>query len=188
MTGPLLRLLERKTGSIESATAAIEDVASRMGVPAAAPMGEQLAGLALCARGVGVDVVSKHLGWRDFERFCAGIMRARGFAVRENIFFRRPRAQVDLLATSNSISIAVDCMHWHRAPGYSGLAAIVEAQKARAARLRGSLDDLPPIATVVLVVVDGGARFVSGGAIVPVYAAVDFLDNIESYRDMLVFA
>ncbi len=186
MAGPLFALLEKRTGSVEGAVGAIEEVASRIGVRGG-PTDEQLAGLALCSRGVSVDAVSKYLGWRDFERFCAGIMRAKGFAVRENIVLRRPRAQVDVFAVSNHISVAVDCKHWQRTPGYSGLSSLVEAQKGRARRLRDTLDRLPPTATAVLVLHDGGARFVSGGAVVPIYALGDFLDNIESYRERLDF-
>ena len=187
MAGPLFELLARKAGSGEAAAAAMAEVASRLGTPGIASSDEELAGLALCSRGLAVDLVSRHLGWRDFERFCAGIMRARGFAVRENIVLKRPRAQIDLLASSERFSVAVDCKHWHRSPGYSGLAALVEAQKKRARRMHDTLDRLPPVATAILVLVDGGARFASGGAIVPIFAVGDFLDNLESYRDRLDF-
>lgn len=187
MAGPLFSLLEKRAGSAGGAHEALEEVASRLGIPRAATTDEQLAGLALCAKGVSVDAVSRHLGWRDFERFCAGIMRAKGFAVRENVVLRRPRAQVDVLATSGEVSVAVDCKHWRRTPGRSGLTALVEAQKRRARRLHETLDRLPPIASAILVLFDGGARFVSGGAVVPVYAVGDFLDNIESYREQLDF-
>jgi len=185
MTGPLFQLLEKRTGSTESAVEAISDVAFRMGTPGAASTDEQLAGLALCAWGEDIERVSRSLTWRDFERFCSGIMQARGYSVRQNIFLRKPRAQIDVFGISGGISVAVDCKHWARAAGYSSLAKQVEAQKTRASRLHESLDRIGPIASVILVLVDQGARFVEGGAIVPVFAFGDFLDNVDAYRSQL---
>ena len=185
VTGPLFQLLVKKTGSTEGAMSAIADVAFRMGEPDVVSADEQLAGLALCAWGEDIERVSKSLTWRDFERFCSGILRARGYSVRQNIYLKKPRAQVDVFGISDGISIAVDCKHWVRAAGYSSLVRQVEAQKSRAARLRESLDRIGPIASVILVLVDQGARFVAGGAIVPVFAFGDFLDNVDSYRSQL---
>ncbi len=181
----LFQLLKKRTGSTERAVSAISDVASRLGAPGVASTDEQLAGLALCARGEEIERVSKSLTWKDFEGFCSGILKGRGYRVRQNIFLRRPRAQVDVFGMSEGVSLAVDCKHWARTPSHSGLVRIVEAQKNRARRLRESLDDHGPIATVVLVLVDGGERFVSGGAVVPIFAFGDFLDKVDSYRDVL---
>ena len=185
MAGPLFQLLVKRTGSNEGAMSAISDVAFRMGEPNGISTDEQLAGLALCAWGENVERISKSLTWRDFERFCSGILRARGYRVRQNIYLKKPRAQVDVFGISEGISIAVDCKHWARGAGFSSLAKQVEAQKARAARLRESLDFIGPIASVILVLVDQGARFVDGGAIVPVFALGDFLDNVDAYRSHL---
>ena len=185
MTGPLFQLLVKRTGSTEGATTAISDVAFRMGETGPISTDEQLAGLALCAWGEDIERVSRSLTWRDFERFCSGILQARGYRVRQNIFLRKPRAQIDVFGVSDGISVAVDCKHWARAPGYASLARQVEAQKARAVRLHESLETIGPIASVILVLVDQGARFVSGGAIVPVFAFGDFLDNLAVYRGQL---
>ena len=185
MSGPLFQLLVKRTGSTDGAMSAISDVAFRMGEPGLASADEQFAGLALCAWGEDIERVSRSLTWRDFERFCSGILKARGYRVRQNVFLRRPRAQIDVFGASDGISMAVDCKHWARAAGYASLARQVEAQKARAARLHESLDRIGPIASVILVLVDQGARFVSGGAIVPVFAFGDFLDNLDAYRIQL---
>ena len=154
MAGPLFQLLVKRTGSTEGAVSAISNVAFRMGEAGPVSTDEQLAGLALCALGEDIERVSKSLTWRDFERFCSGMLRARGYRVRPNVFLRKPRAQVDVLGISDGISVAVDCKHWARAPGQSTLARQVDAQKARAARLHESLDRIGPIASVILVLVD----------------------------------
>ena len=187
MTGPLFQLLEKKTGSTDGALEAVADVAFRMGSSKASPTDEEFAALALCAWGEEIEKVSRRLDWKDFERFCSGVLQARGYSVRRNIVLRRPRAQIDLFAASGGISLAVDCKHWSRPAGYSGLAKQVEAQKARAVRLRDTLDTMGPIAIVIVVLVDAGARFVDGGAIVPIFALGDFLDNVDAYRAELDF-
>jgi hypothetical protein len=182
MSGPLFRLLEKRTGSTKGAFDAISDVMSLMGSPGASTMDEQMAGLALCARGEEIENVSKCLSWRDFESLCSSVLRARGFVVKQNVMLKRPRAQIDVVAISEGFSLAIDCKHWKKSAGYSGLVGIMEAQKSRARRLRASLDGLGPVASLVLVLVDSGARFVAGGAVVPIFAFGDFLNNLESHR------
>lgn len=185
MSGPLFQILEKKAGTTQKARDAISDVAYRLGISLAGSTDEDLAGLALCARGESVEVISKYLTWKDFEALCSDILRAKGYRVRENIILRNPRAQVDVLGVSGRIALAVDCKHWKRSSGHSALANLVEAQKARAKRLHESLDAMGPIVSVILVLVDPGERFVSGGAVVPIFALEDFADGAESYLDFL---
>ncbi|MDG6988336.1 MAG: restriction endonuclease [Nitrososphaerota archaeon] len=183
--GSLLQLLERKTGTPQRARDALAGVAERLGTPGDGPSDEVMAGLALCARGEPPESVSKHLNWKDFEKFCSMVLRAKGYRVRENLHLRKPRAQIDILGVSARICLAVDCKHWRRTPGRATLARLVAAQRARAKRLHDTLDPIGPIATVILVLTDPGERFVEGGAIVPVFALGDFLDGVESHREML---
>lgn len=185
MDGPLFQLLQKRTGSAAKAREAIDDIVYQLGMPAPTRGEEQLAGLALCARGAPLEQVSKHLTWKDFEGFCSDILQSGGYRVRENIFLRKPRAQVDLFALSGGISLAIDCKHWARAPGHGALSGLVAAQKGRARRLHDTLDGAGPIATVIVLAIDGGTRFVDGGAVVPVFALRDFLANLDSFREML---
>ncbi|HKT22663.1 MAG TPA: hypothetical protein VJR06_08660, partial [Nitrososphaerales archaeon] len=103
----------------------------------------------------------------------------KGYRVRENIMLRKPRAQIDVLGVSEGVSVAVDCKHWARSSGRGVLGRLVEAQKARARRLHDGLDDIGPIAPVILTLVDGGERFAGGGAVVPIFAFGDFLDSLD---------
>lgn len=188
MTGPLFALLEKRAGSREKALAAVDEVAYLMGRPGPEAADEKFAGLALCAMGERPEDVSRHLSWKDFEGFCTEILRSKGYHVRENVVLRKPRAQVDVYAMSDSLSLAIDCKHWAKAPGYGTLAKLVGAQKSRARRLRDTLDRAGPIATVIVLMADGGARFVDGGAVVPIFVLGDFLANVEAFREMLDFA
>lgn len=185
MPGSLFHLLAKKTGSSERASRAIAAVAEGLGMLDADPADERLAALALCKRGAVPEEVSKHLGWKDFEAFCSSVLRAGGYRVRENIYLRKPRAQIDVFGVSGGVALAVDCKHWSASPGYGTLSRLVEAQRARAKRLHEGLDDVPPVASVILTLVDSGVRFVEGGAVVPISTFRDFLENVEAYRDSL---
>ncbi|MDG7026430.1 MAG: restriction endonuclease [Nitrososphaerota archaeon] len=174
-------LLVKRSGSAELAQEEIAAVASALCLSTVQYDDEQMAGLALCARGERVEVVSSHLSWRDFEGFCSNILRARGYRVAENIYLKKPRAQIDVLGISDRLSLAIDCKHWARQPGRSALGRLVEAQRGRVKRLHDSLDSIGPIVPLVLLTADPGVRFVAGGAVVPIFALADFLDNVEAY-------
>ncbi len=127
------------------------------------------------------DLVAKYLDWRDFESFCARLMAVRGFSVTQDLRLKRPRAQIDILARSSSIALIVDCKHWAREKGLAGLSAAVERQVARARLLRKVMKEVEPMAVVVLSLVEERPRFVGGGAVVPLRALADFLDNALGY-------
>ena len=135
--------------------------------------------------GVPPDFVARYLNWKDFETFCAGLMAAKGFGVTPDLRLKRPRAQVDILARSSTIALIVDCKHWSRERGPSGLAALMEKQKARAALVRRAMKEVEPMAVVLLSLVEERPRYLNGGAIVPVRALGDFLDNLHAYASGL---
>ena len=84
------------------------------------------------------------------------------------------------------MALAVDCKHWARARGGATLAAASEAQLRRARALRQKRPSLEPIASVILVLANQQERFSQGAAVVPVYALFDFLDNLDSYGELLL--
>ena len=141
--------------------------------------------IAACRMGAPPELVARHVDWKGFESFCAGILVSRGYRVRTNILLRRPRAQVDILASGNSVALLVDCKHWERAGGVSALGKAVEAQKRRAERLRGTLDVIAPMAVVIVSLRDESTRFVDGAAIVPIQTLRDFVENITAYMEHL---
>ena len=149
--------------------------------------GKVLRAITACRLGAPLESVSRFLDWREFERFCAGLLLARGFAVTENITLTRPRMQIDILARSASYALAVDCKHWAQGKGRSALLSAAEAQVARAKRLRKTMEHLEPLAVVILVLSDEEARFAEGSAVVPVRTLGSFVDNIESFSQLLVF-
>ena len=141
--------------------------------------------MAACREGIAPESVSRLLDWKEFEAFCADLLRAYGYRVTENIQLKRPRAQIDIFARSSLIALAVDCKHTRRAAGPSAVSEWVLAQIRRAELLRRQVEDSSPIASAILVLNDGQVRFVSGGAVVPVFALRSFADDVLGYSEYL---
>jgi hypothetical protein len=147
--------------------------------------GAVLAALDLIASGVPEEEAARTLTWKDFEGFCAQLLRASGYAVRENVYLSHPRAQIDLVATGPLFVISLDCKHWKRVPSRSALEGFALAQLRRSRLLRRSLDDPRPIISAILSFSESAGSFVQGAAVVPLRTFRNFLETVESYSSLL---
>ena len=147
--------------------------------------GPVLAALELIALGVPEEEAARSLTWKDFERFCAQLLRASGYAVMENVYLSSPRAQIDLVATGPLYIMNLDCKHWRRAPSPSALEGFATAQLRRSRLLRTRLDDSKPIISAILSFSELAGSFVNGVAIIPLRTLKDFLATVESYSELL---
>ena len=148
---------------------------------------EVLAAAALVGMGVRVEDVSEKLNWKDFELFCGAMLRGWGYNVRMNVVFTNPRTQIDIIASTPSSALVVDCKHWAKNRGISALAKVVEAQKLRARLARAKLKELKPMAVAIFVLWDERTRFLNGAAIVPAYTLSDFLSNMPLHQESLSY-
>ena len=133
--------------------------------------------------GVTPSTVARHLGWKDFERFCALIFRSRGYEVKVNLTLRKPRAQIDVVAVGPSFAICVDCKRWRNDHSPSTIREIALAQKRRSGLLRRDQKDLKPILSAILSLSAPTGTFVEGVAVVPIGALTGFLDSLESHTE-----
>jgi len=131
------------------------------------------------------EEVSRLLTWREFERLAGALLRASGYQVRDNVYLKGPRAQIDVLAYGPSLTLCVDCKHYARGPGPSSMAKFAKAQLARASQLRRKSDDPRPIASMVLSLSEPDGTFVDGVAVVPIRTLRSFLTDVDSYVEML---
>ncbi len=119
------------------------------------------------------------LDWKDFEEFAESAFLAFGFETRRNVRFRKPRAEIDLVASKNGLVFAADCKHWKRTVGHASMLAISERQKARAKRLVQDEKNLNVI-PVVITLHDESLRILENGVpIIPIHKISDFLLNWE---------
>jgi hypothetical protein len=160
---------------------AISRTARELGLLRASQNERAVRAVAAIRSGASPEQVAKVLLWREFEQLCAHILRARGFEVRENITLTKPRVQVDILARSSAVGLAVDCKHWKREMGYSGLLRAVTAQSRRAAVLREKMPFLEPLLVVLVSLANESARYVGTGIVVPLHTLGDFVSNLDAY-------
>jgi hypothetical protein len=181
-----MQTLIRVVGNKEKARSALSATAEGLGL-VSAEVEQVLVALALCETGMSPEEVSKHLDWKEFERFCAGVFRAWGFVVRENVVLTRPRAQIDILAYGSTAILSVDCKHWKSAHSLAALRKFAEDQLKRSEFLRKKVDDRRRISSLIVSFSEPEGRFVGGVAIVPVRTLGSFLGTFESYSDQLEF-
>lgn len=141
-------------------------------------------GYALLKMGAPSEDVSRLLTWREFERLSAAVLRASGYSVRENVILTKPRAQLDIVATGNSIVLSIDCKHHRRGHSPSDLARFARRQLVRSTLYRKKVDDPRPIASVILSMSEPEGRFVQGVAVVPVRTLRSFLTSLDSHAGL----
>ncbi len=167
------------------AEGAVAVICEELGIPSSQAWQKIVRALAAVRLGTAAEEAAKHLDWKEFESFCAMLLRASGYSVRENVLLRRPRAQIDIVASGPSMVLSIDCKHWQRAHPPSVLAGFAEAQKKRSAAFRRAHPEVKPIRSVVLSFSEPEGRFVEGVAVVPIRTLKDFLETVESYPDLL---
>jgi hypothetical protein len=92
----------------------------------------------LVSRGLMVEQVSRVLDWRAFEDLAGMLLEESGFECRRNITLTRPRRQIDLLASKESVALSVDCKHLTVGFGSSRLVSAAAQQTERTIQLSKS--------------------------------------------------
>ncbi len=143
-----------------------------------------LIAMALCSLGLLPQEVSRYLDWGEFEDFCAKLLLASGLEVQDNLHLNRPRAQIDIVAKSSAVVLAIDCKHWSSSFPPSTVRRFARAQIRRSEILRRRIgDDGRPILSVILTLSEQTERFVEGVAVVPLRTLRDFLESLGGLRD-----
>lgn len=180
----LLVVLERRLGKA-GAGRALRDAGSELGLSEGEYTSPVAAAYSLLKINLQADEVSRLLSWQDFERLTGALLRSSGYDVRQNVYLRKPRAQIDVVATGPSITLSVDCKHYRREQGAASLERAALAQLRRSALLRRVSDDPRPIASMILSMSEPEGKFVRGAAVVPVRTFQSFLNSLDSYHGLL---
>ncbi len=180
------QVLSSKLGSRAAADRSMAAVADELGISQEAPS-SALAAIALAKLGAELDAVAKSLEWEDFEAFCAIVLAASGYEVKRNVRLRKPTRQIDIVAESPSLVLVVDCKHWQRGFGISGLEPVISAQAERARLLLRGHSKAKPHLPVIITVLDNQARVVGGVPVVPLQGLKDFLSTLNRFDQELSF-
>ena len=164
---------------------ALLDAGTELGLPEEGCISPVCAAYSLLKANFQTEEVSKLLSWQDFERLAGALLRSSGYEVRQDVHLRKPRAQIDVVATGLSMTLSVDCKHYRREQGPSSLERAALAQLRRSALLRKVAGDRRPIASIILGLSEPEGKFVRGVAVVPVRTLRSFLNSLDSYRELL---
>ena len=183
----LLRMFEKRAPNPAERENLLLESASDLALPYGEVTSPVCIAFALLKMNTPVEAISRGLSWKEFEHLCAGLIRASGFEVRENVQLKKPRAQIDLVAFGTSVILTVDCKHWSRGHSPSSLKKFAEDQLRRSALLRRSIEDSRPIASVILSVSASEGKFVEGVPIVPIRTLGSFVSTFDAYSEMVSF-
>lgn len=173
-------LLERRCGSHEKAEATLENLSLELGLGRKAPT-DSLAAVAMIRLGYDGEKVASMLGWNEFEDLCAKLLSSSGYYVRRNIVLTKPRKQIDVFATSNLMSLSVDCKHYKNwIPPYS-LVKFAEDQLERTRLYKQKKGHNGPILPMILTLFEGSTTLIDGVPVVPLLKLRSFLQSVSPY-------
>jgi restriction endonuclease len=130
--------------------------------------------------GCDIELASRHLFWKDFEKLASEVLTSLGYQTRTNVRLTKPRMEIDVVGTSAGFAIAVDCKHWNRS-NRSSVAAFSEKQAARAERLLKHDARISQVVPVIMTLQAETVRFVGGIPIVPVHKFKSFVIEVKGF-------
>lgn len=181
-------LLTSRLGSEKAADRALLEVMAELELAPSAPR-SVLAALALARLGGDLDVAAKSLSWGDFEDFCAMVVAASGYQVRKNVRLRKPTRQIDIVAESPSLVLAIDCKNWRSGAGSASLetAALAQAERTRMLMEKAAVARGKAYLPVLLTVLDSQVKVLSGVPVVPLHGLKEFLATVNPFDDSFSF-
>lgn len=157
--------------------------------------------LATRALNLGADIerVSSFLQWQEFETLAALALEQNRYEVIQNLRFKHNtrRWEIDVVGCTKSMTLCIDCKHWHHALSLSALKKIAEEQIQRAKALAESSPNPAfkqinnflsgsKIIPIVLSLMECKFKFYENVPIVPILQVQDFLNQLPAHADRLV--
>lgn len=130
--------------------------------------------------GCDIELVSRHLFWKDFEKLASEVLASLGYRTQTNVQLTKPRMEIDVVGISAGFAIAVDCKHWNRS-NRSSIAAFSEKQAARAERLLKHDARISQVVPVIMTLHAESVRFVGGIPVVPVHKFKSFVIEVKGF-------
>lgn len=129
-----------------------------------------------------IEAFSSKLDWKQFEGLAELAFKSFGYKTIKNYRIKKPRGEIDLVASSGKIGFAVDCKHWKRTVGMARMIDISERQMKRSELvLLATAQEIERIIPVILTLHDEQLTVLPNGVpIVPIRKISDFILNCDS--------
>ncbi len=124
-----------------------------------------------------VERIASRQTWDEFESFTDRAFQSLGFQTTRNLRLKKPRMQIDLLASRNGTTFVIDCKHWKRTAGKGSMLRVAKKQLSRADRMaeNGVFGRLVPM---ILTWRDEAIFVLENGVpVVPIHRLTDFVLN-----------
>lgn len=164
--------------------------------------GESRLKLAVKAASLGADVehISDLLCWQEFEEIGALALKNNGYAVQNNVRFKRGgrRWEIDVVGCKKPLVVCIDCKHWKHAIAPSTLRKMVDDQIDRTHAFADSLPNpalklecakwnKAKFIPAVLSLIPSAFKFYANVPVVPVLSLQDFISQLPAYLDSVRF-
>ena len=148
-----------------------------------------------------LDLIKK-ISWRDFEIFCADILKINGFKCINNLRFKctnKKRYEIDILAVSElkKIMLSIDAKHWK----IGGLSKIVDAITNQVRRTNNLIKNCEKIFShklnlekyinykkipLIITLDKEQIKIQNGIPVVPLEKLNSFIQNFDGYTDLML--
>ncbi len=134
-------------------------------------------------KGIPIDDVAKHLGWRDFEGLVARILESKDFTTKRNMILREPRMEIDVVGIKLGVTMLIDCKHWKR----RSRASLENAVDMQIERTKHYVSKTETVAAPTIVTLyQDSISFIKNVPIVPIFQFSSFVDefygNLENIK------
>ena len=150
--------------------------------------------------GVDVETVSGFLGWQEFERITATVLKNNGYVVSQNLRFKNSarKWEIDVVGCRKPLVVCLDCKDWHHNLSPSAIRRIVEVQVERTKALADALPGVSigvecakwsraKFVPAIIALLPTKFKFCDGVPIVPVLQLQDFLNQLPLELESLKY-
>jgi len=135
-------------------------------------------------KGCDPERLSKMIQWNDFELFTSLLIESAGYPFEKNVFFTKPRIQIDVIGFYHKIALLIDCKHWMKIHGFN-IAKFSSSQIRRAEIYLDKRKDIEAAIPIIVILHEHDCNYFDRVPIVPISKFKEFLQNFPFYLDRL---
>jgi hypothetical protein len=143
------------------------------------------AALMFLKMGCDEENISKMLNWKDFELLSSELLRTVGYVTKTNIYFTKPRMEIDVIGIKSGFAIIADCKHW-KYNSISSTSRCARKQAQRTEFLLRRVNDISSAVPIILTLHDVNINFIEGIPIVPISKFKSFINDVHCYFDEIL--